>query len=258
MSLPKVSIVIPTYRVNSKPYLDLCIKAVENLNYPKDKVEVIISSHANYIPEYRIARNVLHPNPERSFAEAVNFGITNSDQSSKHVLLLSDDTIPTKDSLMNMVLSVGNNDILAQGISNCDNHWLYNLAIFVKAENETMIISNRFYSLEDFGDNVKHFKNAASLYPPGFLFPPTLCMYAALIPRSVIAKVGLLDEQFRDGYEDSDYVERCRLKGIRAAICLNSLIFHFGGKTTGDTATPEITEQNKKLFQAKWANPNPA
>lgn len=253
MTLPKVSIIIPTYHDKTKPYLDLCVDAIRNLDYPAELIDVSIISPTTYIPKYQGIKNLHHPNDNRSFAEAVNYGIKNSDQTSKHIFLLSDDTIPTANSLKNIVTTIGDLDHIAQGISNCDNGWQYQLHIPFKVGNDNYLLDKRYLTLDDFNnDDVKQLKFSNSLYPSGVIYPQTICFYAVLIPRSVINQIGFLDEQFRDGYEDSDYCQRAKNRSIRLVIVTDAIIFHFGGATTNDILTEEITAKNKKLFFDKW------
>jgi GT2 family glycosyltransferase len=149
-----------------------------------------------------------------------------------------------------MVMTCADHMLFMQALSNCDNHWLYNLVFMLNGKP----IMQRFFRMEDVGDDVHHMKNASSLYQPGLLFPHTLCTYASLIPRRVIDRVGLFDERFRDGYEDSDYIYRCKKADVRPAVCLNALVWHFGGVTTSDVVTPELSEKNRRLFGEKWIN----
>lgn len=253
MSNPKISIIIPTLNEKSKPYLDLCIDGIMSLNYPRELLDVSIISPTTYVPKYDGVKNMHHPTDERSFAEAVNYGILNSDQSSKHVFLLSDDTIPTRDSLQNLVNSIGDCELLMAATSNCDRGWKYDLHFTIPDNNgELLSIDNRYFRIKDLQGLEWNLKNSSSLYLQGVVYTDTLCFYAVLIPRSVINKVGLLDEKFRDGYEDSDFCHRAKLIKIPCAFELSSLIFHAGGATTSETLTAEITASNKKYFFEKW------
>jgi GT2 family glycosyltransferase len=252
MNLPKVSIVIPTYRSNSKNYLDLCISAIENLDYPKELLDIVIVSPSTYVPKYSIARNIHHPNDERNFAEAVNFGIQNSDQASKHIFLLSDDTVPTRDSLKNLVTAVADNDLIAQGLSNCDNYHRYSLILTAPINGEENRINERFFKMEFLDGNEKCLMHSASHYPMGFIIVKDICFYAALIPRKTYEKIGPLDEKFNTGYEDTDYCYRAKDLNIPVVIALNSLIWHFGGISTSELNTDEISDANKIYFLQKW------
>lgn len=250
--LPKVSIIIPTYKAKTKQYLDACIDAVRNLNYPVEKLDITIISPRTYIPKYMGVKNIHHPRDDRNFAEAVNFGILNSDQSSEHVFLLSDDTIPTKHSLINLVTTIHDQTAIYQGISNCDNYWLYNLMTPITIRDKRFLVEKRFFTIDELGEDYRYLKDSDSVYPPGVIYPQTLCFYACLIPRKVIHKLGLLDENFNTGYEDSDYCHRAKNANIKLGVVMNAMIWHAGGATTNDILTPEITEKNKKLFFEKW------
>lgn len=251
MTAPKVSIIIPTLSAKTKRYLDLCIESIRGLDYPKESLEVILSTPPSYCPTYEGVTTVLHSR-EREFAEAVNIGVERSDPNSKHIMLLSDDVIMTPDSLKHLVMTAGDSEGLFAGISNCDNYWKYHLAFEVENKGERLAVNERFFRLEDVGFMVPAMMKAKSLYPPGAIRTDTLCFYATLIPRAVWNKLGVLDEGFKTGYEDTDYCERAKRAGIQMHIVLNALIWHFGGVTSSDTLTTAVREQNKKLFLDKW------
>lgn len=254
--LPKVSIVIPSYSSKTKPYLDLCMDAIKNLDYPSELIDVNLVTPSTYQTNYDNVKVIRHPNDNRSFAEAVNYGIKHSDQTSDFVFLLSDDTIPTKNSLVAMVEMAGDSEIILGPISNCDNTWLYNLLMPIEINKKRFLITKRFFTAEEIGEDVKYLKDSVSGYLPGLVFTQTLCMYATLLPRKVIAKVGDLDENFRDGYEDSDYLYRAKQLRIPSAVCLNAMIWHFGGRTTEELLTQDVTDKNRQYFESKWAAQN--
>ncbi len=60
-------------------------------------------------------------------------------------------------------------------------------------------------------------------------FPSFSCVR---IPAEIIGRLGPLDERFRNGGEDGDYVLRAHLQGIECVVPQNSFVFHFGGKST--------------------------
>lgn len=250
--LPKISIVIPTYREASKPYLDLCMDGIANLNYPKELLDITIISPPNYKPVYDIARTIHHPDANRNFAQAVNYGIENSNQESKHVFLLSDDTVPTRDSLSNLVSAIGEYEMLMQATSNCDNYHRYSLVLTTEMDGELQRIADRYFRIETLKGNELNLKNSDSLYPFGIVIVEHVCFYAVLIPRSVINKLGLLDEKYDTGYEDTDYCYRAREANIPSTILLNALIWHFGGVTTSATNTLLQADKNKEYFFSKW------
>lgn len=252
MFFPKVSIVITTYLPESKMYLDACMDSVANLNYPKDKLDVVLVGRPGYMPEYESVKTV-SPNKEKFYnGEGANFGILSTDPESKYVLYLNDDVVLTADCLIAMVSAVGDNQIIAGPISNCDNYWKYIFQFPIQHEGNTHFINDRFYRFDDWKPYLKSMMNTKSVYPPGIIVTDFLCFYAVLLPRTVINKIGLLDEKFRTGPDDLDYSKRCRASGINVGIVTSALIWHFGGVSSEKTVSPQLREENAAYFKEKW------
>lgn len=79
--------------------------------------------------------------------------------------------------------------------------------------------------------------------------------FALLIRRTVLDKLGGLDERFSPGnYEDTDYGLRVLQAGYKNILCKNSFIIHFGSKTFEKTEQDYDTllNTNKKKFKEKW------
>jgi hypothetical protein len=89
------------------------------------------------------------------------------------------------------------------------------------------------------------------------------------VSPEVVARLGPLDERFRNGGEDTDYALRAHLKGIDCLVCPSSFVFHFGGKSTyhldpkapvsetgsGSFARKPLAERESYMlqtFQSKW------
>lgn len=74
------------------------------------------------------------------------------------------------------------------------------------------------------------------------------------IPREVFKQIGGLSVDYGLGYfEDDDYIERLKEKGIEMRCIENVKVNHAGGKTMealGDRV--KIFEENKKTFNKKW------
>ncbi len=250
--MSKVSIIIPSYSEVSKPYLDTCIQSIQQINYDYDLIDVIISTPQGYIPEYKNTRVVHHPDPNRQFAEAINFGVKESNPSSKYLFILNDDTIVTVDALTNLVTSAETELAVINPTSNCDLGWKYLLSLQIKKGGDTYQISKRFFKKEEASEFEASLMDAKSIYPTGGILTDTLALYATLIPRTIWEMVGELDEQFKTGYEDSDWCHRAKLKGIPLKIELSAIVWHYGGIATFTCLTDEQTAENKRKFEKKW------
>ena len=76
-----------------------------------------------------------------------------------------------------------------------------------------------------------------------------------LLRRDMIARVGLLDEDFSPGLgDDDDYCDRARLAGWRTVLLLNVLVRHAHRTTIGKLPNYEaIYKRNHELLQRKMA-----
>lgn len=216
--LPKVSIVVTTYLEKTKRYLDICMRSIENLNYPKERLDVILVGRKDYMPEYPSVRTVCPEEPEFSNPKGLNFGINSAHPDSEYFFILNDDVVLTPDSLVNLVMAAIPNVIL----------------------------------------NPMELAPIAGIAPPsasrsyGLIEQEHLCMFATLIPRLVLDKIGGFDENFKTGQDDIDYSWRAKDAGINLVLCLHSLVWHFGGTSANTTINNKMRVENVNYFKSKW------
>lgn len=70
-----------------------------------------------------------------------------------------------------------------------------------------------------------------------------------LIKKEVFDRVGLLDEEYVNSYEDVDFCLRAREAGFRIRYCADSMLYHFESKTPN---RHKYDRQNLELFNRKW------
>ena len=84
----------------------------------------------------------------------------------------------------------------------------------------------------------------------------TAAMYCVAARRSVIDRIGLLDERFTTGtYEDADYSERVRRAGLRVVCAPDAFVHHYGSATFSTLSQREFFDletRNRQLFEEKW------
>lgn len=252
--MSKVSIVVTTYHESAKKYLDQCIDSIANLKYPKHLIETILVARETYAPQYSNVKTIYPPENEYWTARGVNYGIANTSKESKYILYLNDDTILTRDSLVNMVLALEERPgfkLVVNALSPCDNYIQYALAFSFQEHDEIRFLDKRFYKYEDFKD-FSGLKNAKSLYGAGLIFQSYLCIYATLIPRAAWDDITGFDENFRLGQDDLDASLRFIQKGWRLASVTDAVIWHFGGSSNEKSLTDQIRKSNVKYFFEKW------
>lgn len=247
MISPKVSIIVTSFLEQSKPYLDLCMRSIKNLNY--DNFETIIVSPKNYTPKYDTALTVTPEKDPYFNSHALNFGAEKASKDSDYFFFLNDDVILTKNCLTNLVSSaksVGDFGLFMP-VSN-DMQMKYYLPI--------PYMSSGPYRLEALEaaskDYAQVLMNADSFYNQGLIFSDVLCLYAVLIPRDVFSRIG----EFADGWKDDwDYTKRVVNAGLFNVICMNSLAYHAGGVSSEYTLGPLDSKERMdslKTFEQKW------
>jgi GT2 family glycosyltransferase len=254
---PKVSLIVVSYLKEAYPYLKNTLTSIEALNYPKEMLDVVLVTSGDWKPEIgdfkELNINHQHSQSRLHYPEGVNFAVSHSDPTSKHLMLLNDDVILTKDSLKELVVHAGDAPIVLGPISNCDQFLKYQLFLNVIKDGKPYPIRERFFRIERVEElGLESFINTPFLYPPGVIKQDFLCFYATLIPRIVWDMVGPLDPNFKTGQDDIDYSRRCAQKNIPMAVCLSSLIWHHGGVSADLSLTNEIRKLNVDYFVNKW------
>lgn len=102
-NLPSVSILIPT--LNAAKFLDICLKAITNQDYPKNKIEIVIADGGSTDRTLAIAKKYkakICPNPLKTgeAGKAVAFGKAKNELVA---LIDSDNILPDKNWLKRMV-----------------------------------------------------------------------------------------------------------------------------------------------------------
>lgn len=245
------SIIIPHY-LDSQQFLDLCLESIgESESAPQ--LEIIVVSSSSIKPT--VPSNVkLHYSEIRlSFSEAINTGLRAASPESTHYLLLNDDTIVSKTAFAKMheVMTKHNDNIVLNPYSNCDKGWLHNNTLMAGPVElipgmDISQVSQVIGLIKNYDTGDNHVFNA-----------PFCAMYATLIPKQILDKVGYLNSLFKNGGEDSDWSYRCQRFGFETKWC-SAFIFHFGGKTRKFSESQDFASHheednaNNRLLKKRW------
>ena len=216
-----VDIIIPTYK-NTRG-IKLCLESIRQCTPEFHKIIVVNNGddpeHHKYLSEQS---DIIYVKKDRmNFAQAVNAGI--KEGTGQYVMILNDDVIVSQGWLRNLI-SVCKGNVGAVGpLSNCDMSWLHNIALKISGV-ELLPGLNTFEQIEPIIPDIYEFRS------PYFETPDRewLAFYCTLIPRAVIEKTGLLNEQFTNSGEDVDLCRRIKKMGYSIIQNYQSFVFHFG------------------------------
>jgi GT2 family glycosyltransferase len=78
--------------------------------------------------------------------------------------------------------------------------------------------------------------------------------FCMLVKRSVFDQIGYFDEQFINGYEESDFCLRASDAGIKIIVARDTFIHHEGSQTFIEVGVDywALIEENHQKFVAKW------
>jgi len=250
-----ISLCIGTYLERNQKYLDLCIDSILKQNLPIP-FEIIVVSSGSYVPHVPKADNIklIHKPEQTHYPQAMNIAVENSNQDYKYLMCINDDVLFTKNSIVNMLNTMGDNELIMNPISTSDNGWRYHLPLGYIKNGTVVNLPERFYTYEKLQDAFEDIFNNSIPLPRGLFFVPFTPLYCTLIPRIVWNKVGTLDGNFWTGQDDVDYSYRAKLLGIRSVVSLDSFVVHFGGSTATFALTDDIRNRNLAYFLTKWRN----
>lgn len=258
--MKKVSLIIPTYLASNQRYLDVCLKSIANLDYPKELLETVIVASNGFqptIPDGLIRPTIIKTYERLHYAAAINLGVRSASKDADFYFLISDDVILTRDCLKIMVANAGESQYIMGATSNCDLGTKHALFMGYSRPDGIVRLDSHQYRYENLEEHLPGLYNATSFYMEGMIRFDYLCFYAVLIPRSVWQKVGTLDETFKSGQEDVDYCKRALKLDVPCAMSLSAVIWHFGGVTADQVLTDEVRKTNKEYFKAKWKEAAP-
>ncbi len=235
------SIILLTH--NQLDCTKLCIESIRKFT-PKGQYEIIVvdNNSTDGTIEYLKSQDnlrVIYNDYNAGFPKGCNQGIEIAKGDS--ILLLNNDTIVTPNWLNNLDKALySNEDIGVVGaISNsCSNGQAINV---IYQNIDEMIDFANLINMQEPTD-----KYELKQYLVGFCY---------LVKKSVIDKVGLLDERFTPGnFEDNDLSLRILLEGYKLLLCKNVFIHHFGSTSFRSNMESYINiyNTNKNKFDDKW------
>ncbi len=228
--MPKFSIIIPVCG-NEKLTRECLASVSEN----SSDHEIIIVDNGS-TPPLDYFSKIIHNEKNLGFPIAVNQGIKAA--TGEVIIVLNNDTIVTPGWLEKFETHLQNYDIVGP-VSN-------------SVSGSQQISYDGSSALSD----IYSFSEQLSGNKKGAIFPwHRLVFFCAAIKRSVIDKIGLLDEQFSPGnFEDDDFCLRAIEAGFKLGIAEDVFIYHIGSVThkSENIDFQNLMATNLAKFQAKW------
>jgi GT2 family glycosyltransferase/tetratricopeptide (TPR) repeat protein/2-polyprenyl-3-methyl-5-hydroxy-6-metoxy-1,4-benzoquinol methylase len=236
---------------NQLEYTKLCLSSIRCRT--DEPYEVIIVDNGSTDGTVDYLRNVdgvrLIVNPEnRGFPAAVNQGIAAA--RGDYILLLNNDCIVTTGWLARLLAAIESApDVgLAGPCSNC-----------VSGEQQIAVDYEQLSDVDGFA------WEWAKRQAGRRVETDRLVAFCLLVKRSVIDRIGVLDERFGLGnFEDDDFCRRALAAGFKAVIAQDAFVHHFGSVTFRAMGIDfaSLLHHNQRLFQEKWnadseQKPNP-
>lgn len=206
--------------IASQTYKNYILYIIDNSPSTVSEINV-----TNYIKQYSLENNTVYLPSERNIGVAAgnNIGIKAAlEDNCDYVLLTNNDILISDTDLLEKLVNDANNA----------NKNLLVPKIYYFGTQEFWYSSGRFLkfwaaSIHDFlgeKDNGQHDTILECDYAP-------TCFI--LIRSSVFKTAGIMDEKYFVYFDDTDFIYRCKLKGIKVNLYTESSIQHKEGKSTG-------------------------
>jgi len=220
--LPKVSIIVLNY--NGKKYLDPCLSSLLKINYPRDKLEVIVVDNGStdgsveYIKEKYPWVKLIRLNKNYGYAIANNVGAKFS--KGKFLVFLNNDTAVDKNWLIELIkVAIQNPNVILTSKAlffhkpdtiewNGSKITLIGRAICPNIGEKDKQLTEKRYTLSPYGASM-------------------------LVGKEIFEKLGGFDGDYFISYEDKDLGLRAWLMGYSVVYVSTSVFYHVGGGTGG-------------------------
>jgi GT2 family glycosyltransferase len=247
---PKVSVVMLCY--NNLEFTKACIKSLLGVGTYSNLELIVVDNGSSdgtkeYMQELKSEvghlRLIVNEN-NLGFSAGNNVGIKAA--TGDYIILLNNDTYVTPGWVFGLVRHLRRNPKLGL-VSPVTN----NIGNEAKIDVDYADMESMF--LESFKYTSSHRRE--------LLYVPTVAFFCVAFSRELVEKVGLLDEQFGQGFfEDDDYCRRVSDAGYQVAIAEDVFVHHELSATFSKERKErrqELFEINKKKFEEKWGEWKP-
>lgn len=269
---PLVSIIVPHHLDENQKYLSWCLKSITST--VGVEIETICISDADHAPEVPDNVTLRWDKTLSNVTKKWDAGLRMISPKSKYVMLISDDVMVSRYCIRELVESIDGRDIIMNPGSNCDSTTRFYKQYYAKVEYlpgdtikegyfegitldtgvlETYRKIPQKCTIEEMDTNkcleyiIERKLTERILIDPGWV-----SFYCTIFPKSVIEKVGRLDESLDVRYNDFDYCNRARQLGIPSMINLGAFALHFGDQTLPKCTKAEEYAAADQAFAQKY------
>lgn len=227
---------------NQLEYTKQCIESIRQYTRPGTYEIIVVDNGSDDGTPAWLAEQqdliVIRNEYNAGFPAGCNQGIARA--AGQFILLLNNDTIVTRNWLDNLLNCLESDERIG-AVGPVTNYCSYNQAIRVD-----------YTSLAEMHAFAEEFNRSDAAKWEDRL---KLVGYCMLIKRSVLDKIGVLDERFTPGnYEDDDLSLRIVEAGYRLVLCRDTFIHHYGSVSFKEDRSEYLNMliNNEKKFQEKW------
>ena len=243
MNHPLVTVLVTHHLNENDKYLAACLRSVKasvGVN-----LEILAISDAAKRPD--VADAVVWDKTLVTCADKWEYAYKYSSPHSKYFMMISDDVMVSTRLISEFVSSIEGQEAIIGPMSNCDNgSRFFNRGLpfprkLTLEEYEKIDPDHRWL-----GNDVQ-----------SLILIPQHCIgfYCAFMPKSVIEKVGMLDQSMEVRSNDVDYCFRARKLGIPSLVHLGVFALHFGDRTIPKVTSQAQYDAADAAFRFKYQTP---
>lgn len=235
------SIIILTY--NNLDYTKKCIESIKKFNKSNNYEIVIVDNNSTdgtteWLKQQKDIKYILNTE-NKGFPAGCNQGIEMAEMEND-IFLLNNDTVIMPNSIFNLRMGLYSNE---------------NIGATGAVSNYVSYYQQIGQTYDTFEGYMEFAKQNNITNEDSYESRLKLVGFAMLIKRSVLDKVGKLDELFTPGnFEDDDLCFRIILEGYKLLLCKDSFIHHAGSTSFGKDLIQfrNVMETSSKKFEDKW------
>ena len=230
--MEKISFVILTW--NSEKVIPACLESIASLNAPDSEVILVDNGSSDSTRALADAFASSHPEMtlrkiwlEKNYGTTVsrNLGIREADKKSEYICILDSDTVINREAMEELICRLNDDPLNAVAGPAMVNSAGEEQVTAKKIPTAVMKFCKAFpvRAVQRIGERKEKydFSDGKSSYPAGYLI--SACW---MMRKSLMEKIGPLDEKIFYSPEDVEYCVRTWKKGFRVIYCPNALIVH--------------------------------